>query len=76
VHSHDKPEALKPQTIYEFEIEVWAVANVFKRGHRIRIDIANSDFPFFESNPVPSWNVVHAGQGNPSRIILLVPDRS
>lgn len=76
VHSHEQPRPLEPGKVYEFDIEVWAVANVFQRGHRIRIDIANSDFPFFESNPEPSHNVIYAGPGRPSRLMLPVPARA
>jgi uncharacterized protein len=30
---------------YRYEIEVWPTTNVFKTGHRIRIDIACGDSP-------------------------------
>ncbi len=70
--SHESPEPLQPGRTYEFEVEVWAVANVFKKGHRIRIDISNSDFPFFESNPVASNSQVCIGGENGSRLVVPV----
>ncbi len=65
VSSHESPRALEKDRIYEFEVEIWATANVFKRGHRIRVDISTSDFPFFELNPVPSRNRVLPRRGAP-----------
>jgi putative CocE/NonD family hydrolase len=72
VFSHESPQPLEKDRIYEFEVEVWAVANVFKRGHRIRIDISTSDFPFFECNPLASRNRVYHDAAHPSRLVLPV----
>ena len=66
------PRRLDRDRIYEFEVEVWAVANVFKRGHRIRVDMSTSDFPFFESNPLPSRNRIYHDAAHPSRLVLPV----
>ena len=49
--SPEKPEFMKPGEVYEFRIEPFPTANVFKRGHRIRIDISSSNFPRFDVNP-------------------------
>lgn len=42
---------LKPGEVYEYTIDVWATSNVFKAGHRIRVEIASSNFPRFDRNP-------------------------
>lgn len=42
---------MKPGAIYEFVIEPFPTANVFKKGHRIRVDISSSNFPRFDVNP-------------------------
>ena len=42
-YTHTNPQPLVPDKIYEFEIEVLPIAYVFKKGHRIRLEIANSD---------------------------------
>jgi uncharacterized protein len=42
---HDRPAAVEPGAINRYEIEVWPTTNVFKKGHRIRIDIACGDSP-------------------------------
>jgi putative CocE/NonD family hydrolase len=75
LHSHTTPVQLEPERVYEFEVEVWQTANVFRKGHRIRIDVSTSDSPFFESNPLPSRNLVFHDAANPSRLVLPVVDR-
>lgn len=47
-----KQEALmKPGEVYEFTIKLYPTSNVFKKGHRIRVDISSSNFPRFDVNP-------------------------
>lgn len=45
------PSLLVPEEVYEIEIDLVAVANVFKAGHRIRVEISSSNFPRFDRNP-------------------------
>lgn len=75
VASHEHPEALERDRVYAFEIEIWAMANLFRKGHRIRVAISNSDFPAFESNPIPSRNLVYHDAAYPSRLVLPVVRR-
>jgi predicted acyl esterase len=42
---HDAPQPIEPNKIYKYEIEVWPTSNLFKKGHRIRIDVACGDSP-------------------------------
>jgi len=42
---------LKPGQVYEYTIEMGATSNVFAAGHRIRLEIASSNFPRFDRNP-------------------------
>lgn len=44
-------DLLNPGETYEYKIDLWATSNVFKKGHRIRLDIASSNFPRFDRNP-------------------------
>jgi uncharacterized protein len=44
-YTHTNPQPLVPDSIYEFEIEVLPISYVFKKGHRIRLEVANSDSP-------------------------------
>jgi putative CocE/NonD family hydrolase len=42
-YTHTNPQSIKPGEIYEFDIEVLPVSYVWKKGHRIRLEIANGD---------------------------------
>ncbi|HEX5645001.1 MAG TPA: CocE/NonD family hydrolase, partial [Erythrobacter sp.] len=41
---------LEPGKVYEYEIDLWATSNTFLPGHRIRVEIASSNFPRFDRN--------------------------
>ena len=45
------PELLEPGKVYEFVFELYPTSNVFKKGHRIRLDISSSNWPRFDVNP-------------------------
>ena len=45
---HDKPRPIEPDTIYKFEIEVWATSCCFLKDHRLRIDLACYDSNAFD----------------------------
>lgn len=47
----DQMELLKPNEVYEFEVDLVGTANVFLPGHRIRVDVTSSHFPQFDRNP-------------------------
>jgi putative CocE/NonD family hydrolase len=80
--SWERPEMLEPGRVYEVAIEMFPVANRFLRGHRIRLDIAGSNFPHFDLNPNTGepqgrWqrkqvahNTVWLDRQRPSQLIL------
>lgn len=41
---------LTPGKVYHYTIDLWATANVFKAGHRIRLYVSSSNFPRFNRN--------------------------
>lgn len=41
---------IEPGRIYEFRIDLGATSNVFKKDHRIRVEISSSNFPRFDRN--------------------------
>lgn len=47
----NKPALLEPGKPGRFEIDLWVTSNLFKRGHRIRLEVASSNFPRFDRNP-------------------------
>ena len=49
--TRDRAAMLTPGRVYPFTIEPFPTANVFKKGHRIRVDISSSNFPRFDVNP-------------------------
>ncbi|HEY5756909.1 MAG TPA: CocE/NonD family hydrolase [Steroidobacter sp.] len=49
--SAEKPSLIEPGKVYEYTLDLWATSNLFKRGHRIRLDISSSNFPRFDRNP-------------------------
>ena len=49
--TRDHQVLLQPGQVYAFTVEPFPTANVFKKGHRIRVDISSSNFPRFDVNP-------------------------
>jgi uncharacterized protein len=45
VPMHTNPQPLRPGEIYEFSVSIWPIANLFKVGHRIMLQISSSDDP-------------------------------
>ena len=48
-HVHEVPEPIEPGKIYRYEIEVMPTSNLFRKGHRIRLDVSNGDSWMFDS---------------------------
>jgi uncharacterized protein len=45
------PSPVTPGQIHEYTIDLIATSQVFKAGHRLRVDVASSNFPCFDRNP-------------------------
>ena len=50
-NSWTDPSPMKPGEICRFEIDCWSSSNLFRRGHRIRVEISSSNYPQFDRNP-------------------------
>lgn len=61
----EAPSLIEPGKAYEYEIDLWATSNLFKKGHRIRLDITSSNFPRWDRNP----NTGHAF-GEDSELVI------
>jgi putative CocE/NonD family hydrolase len=48
--SWENPSLMKPGEVYAITIEPYATSNLFKAGHRIRVDISSSNFPRYDVN--------------------------
>ncbi len=80
--TRDHAVMLKPGRVYSFPVDPFPTANVFKKGHRIRVDISSSNFPRFDVNPntgeplgknrrmVSADNTIYHSAIYPSHIIL------
>ncbi|HEV2108653.1 MAG TPA: CocE/NonD family hydrolase, partial [Thermomicrobiales bacterium] len=42
---------IEPGRPYEYDIDLWATSNLFKAGHRIRLQVTSSCFPRWDRNP-------------------------
>ena len=49
--SWSAPTLLHPGRPYAVRVAMFPCANLFKRGHRLRLDLAGSNFPHFDINP-------------------------
>ena len=49
--SLERPALAKPGEIYEITVEAGVTSNVFKAGHRVRLEVSSSNFPRFDRNP-------------------------
>jgi putative CocE/NonD family hydrolase len=48
--SASSPSLIEPGRVYGYRIDLWATANVFLAGHRVRVEISSSNFPRFDRN--------------------------
>ena len=48
--SQETATPLDPGKTYRLSIDLWATSNVFRTGHRIRLEISSSNFPRFDRN--------------------------
>src|SRR5438309_2347289 len=44
----DRCVLMEPGTVYEFDIDMWNTAQVFRAGHRIRLEVSSSAFPKYD----------------------------
>ncbi len=45
------PEPMTPGLPYELAFQLYPTSNVFRKGHRIRLDVSSSNWPRFDVNP-------------------------
>lgn len=47
---YDQPSPIQPDEVYAYELDLVATSNVFQPGHRIRVDVTSSSFPYLDCN--------------------------
>ena len=50
-NSDQRASWLTPGAVHDYTIDLGYTATVFRRGHRIRLEISSSNFPHFDRNP-------------------------
>ena len=77
-------QPMEPGMVYEISVDLWHVGIEFPAGHRIRIEVTSSHFPFYDRNLntggdnytetqwVVARNAVHHDADHPSALILPV----
>lgn len=83
-NSREKAEFMNPGEIYKFTINLGATSNVFRAGHKLRLDISSSNFPRFDRNfntgedqgqgarKVKAINTIFHDREHPSALVLPV----
>src|SRR5258708_23156436 len=63
-NSQEKPELANPGETYHIPMHLWATSNVFFAGHKLRLEVFNTNFPRFHRN-------INTGeeQARPTRIV-------
>jgi uncharacterized protein len=49
--SFEKPEAIKPNEVEQYTIDLHSLNHVFKKGHRIMVQVQSTWFPIIDRNP-------------------------
>lgn len=75
---------LVPGQVYRFTVEMWPTHHVFLKGHRIRLTVTSSDYPWFartlnrfgqaqlQADPRVATNTIVHGGACPSQVVLPV----
>jgi uncharacterized protein len=86
-NSAEQPELLTAGVVYRMTIDMWATSNLFRAGHRIRLELSSSNFPRFERNlntgeeqatgkrMAKATNTVFHDPSHPSALILPIVPR-
>ena len=80
-YTHRNPEPLTPGVIYTLEISLEPMAYLFRKGHRIRLELVNGDSPvsealwphYYRPDKIGT-DTIHHGADYPSALILPVAD--
>jgi putative CocE/NonD family hydrolase len=82
--SQENPELAKPGEIYHITLDLIATSNVFRAGHKLRLEVSSSNFPRFDRNMntgeeqahatrmVKATNLVYHDKARPSALIVPV----
>jgi hypothetical protein len=76
-HAHNERQWLKPNDIVELRVEVWPTSMVFKKGHKIRLDVGPRDgigaahFTHYSADyNIGATNTVYSGGDKETYLLL------
>lgn len=80
----DRPSLIKPGEVYQYTIDCWNTAHVFRAGHRVVLHVSSAAFPKFDRNlntgaalgvtseMAVAEQTIHHDAARPSAVILPV----
>ncbi|MDH4255733.1 MAG: CocE/NonD family hydrolase [Gammaproteobacteria bacterium] len=71
-HAHDEEQKLSPGEIVPIEVEIWATSMVFRKGHRIRLDVQSHDGEHYFAAYNLRNNSIYTGGDRASYVLLPV----
>jgi len=71
-NSYEKPEAFIPGKPSEVKFQLNDVAHVFKKGHRIMVQVQSSWFPLVDRNPQKFMRIPDAGETDFQKAIIRI----
>ena len=66
-----EPTPLVPGRAYRFPVELWPTHHAFSPGHRVRVSVTSSDFPWFARNLNTFGPVAHQAEPRVARNTVL-----
>jgi len=74
-HPHDEEQKLQPGEVVPIEVEIWPTSMVFKKGHRIRLDVSPHDGEHYFAAYKLKNNSIYTGGDRASYVLLpLIPN--
>ena len=67
------PTPIVPGQVYRYRVTLQNVSYLFRRGHRIRVTIASSDWPSNWPNRLPADNEIHFVGGDADGSSIMLP---
>jgi uncharacterized protein len=77
-HRHQRRLWLKPGEVVQVEVEIWPTSMVFRKGHRLRLDVQPRDgvgsqsYMHYHADYNTGTNTIYAGGERPSYLLLPV----
>jgi putative CocE/NonD family hydrolase len=80
-HAHQRRAFLAPREVVRLEVEIWPTCMVFRKGHRIRLDVQPRDgvgsapYTHYSADYNTGTNLIHTGGSQASHLLLpFVPE--